>query len=247
MSTTAMTRRSSEASPRLLAGIAGVLYLLHIGGCMVGELLVRSRLIVRHDPAATASNILAHEPLFRQGVAAELLAASCFIAAALVFYELLKPVNGSLSLLAAFFGLAEGAIHSLNMVHQLAPVVLLGSSHSLSALATDQLQALAYLSLNLRFLGFNICMVFFGFHFVLLGYLVFRSTFLPRTIGALLFLAGLCCLVNGFGHILSPAGVAPLTVGLLVPFGLARVTLALWLLVRGVNVSKWAAAAEAGQ
>jgi len=104
-----MMKRIAEESPRLTARIAGGLYLTGGLAYTFAEGSVRSRLIVYGDAAATSHNILAHEALFRLGFAAELLESICFIAVTLLFYRLFKPVNGSVSLLAAFFSL--GGVH----------------------------------------------------------------------------------------------------------------------------------------
>ncbi len=228
------------------AGIIGGLYLVNIAGCMFAEVFVRGRLIVRGDAAATAGNILAHQSLFRSGVAAELVAVSCFVAAAVLLYDMFKPVSRSLSLLAAFFGLAEGAVHGVNLLNQLAPLVLLGGGPHSSAFMPEQLQALAYSSLRMRMTGFHVCMVFFGLYFLGIGYLAFVSTFLPRVLGAVLAIGGLSCLTGGFAALLSPAFAAPLYAYFLAPFGLARVFLAVWLLARGVNIPRWEARVEIG-
>ncbi len=219
--------------------LAGLLYLANIAGCMFAEVVVRGRMIVPGDAAATAANILARPELFRLGVAAELIAISCFVAAAAVFYDVFKPVSRSLSLLAALLGVAEGAIHSLNLLNQLAPLVFLSGAPHLRAFAADQLQALSYAALNLRLVGFHICMVFFGLYFLALGSLVFRSGFLPRLLGAVLALGGLSCLTGGFAALLAPAFAGPLFAYFLAPFGLGRMFLAVWLLARGVNGAAW--------
>ncbi len=99
-----MTDRTFEASTRLRARIAGVFYLTQFLAFVPGA-FVSGRLVVSGDAAATASNMLAHEPLFRLGFAGDLIAAPCYIAVTLLFYNLFKPVNRRLSLLAAFFSL----------------------------------------------------------------------------------------------------------------------------------------------
>lgn len=106
-----------ETSPRLWARIAGAFYLVTILMGVFAEVVVRGALVVRDDAAATATNILAHEPLYRLGLAADLAMIACYIAVTLLFYDLFRPVGRSLSLLAAFFslvGLAFLAVNSLN-------------------------------------------------------------------------------------------------------------------------------------
>ncbi len=243
--TDAIAGRKTGAQPR--AGLAGVLYLINIAGCMFAEVFVRGRFIASGDAAATAARIQGDPSFFRLGVAAELVAVAGFLAAAAIFYDLFAPVSRSLSRLAAFFGIAEGAIHSLNVLNQLAPLVLLGSALPANAFTSDQLQGLAYAFLRLRLTGFHVCMVFFGLYFLTIGYLTFVSTFLPRVLGAVLALAGFSCLAGGFLALVSPASAGPLYPYFLAPFGLGRIFLALWLITKGVNLSRWdARIAEAG-
>jgi hypothetical protein len=180
----------AHGAPHFGGRVAGVLYLVIIVAALFAEAFVRDRFIVSGDAAATAANIQAHEWLYRLGGAADLVAFACDVAVALIFYELFKEVSPSLSLLAAFFRLMHAAIAGLNTANHFAPLVLLGGAHFLSAFSTDQLQALALLSLRLHALGYQIALVFFGFHCLLIGYLIWRSSVLPRPLGALLAIAG---------------------------------------------------------
>src|ERR1700691_6784143 len=172
MNTPVTMERIGEASPRPRARIAGVIYLLYFLMAILGEFFMRG-LVVDGDAAATANNILAHQPLFRLGLATALIATACYIAVTALFYDLLKPVNRSLSLIAAFFSLVGCAILALASLFQVAPLVVLGGGQYLSVFGVGQLQALAYLFLELYGLGVNICFVFFGVYCLLIGYLIF--------------------------------------------------------------------------
>jgi Domain of unknown function (DUF4386) len=240
-----MMERIAEASPRLKARIAGVLYLLVFVAAPFAEFFVRGRLVVYGDAAATATNILAHEPLYRLGLAAELITLACDAAVALIFYELLKPVSRSLSLFAAVFRLIFAAIMAVNTLNYFAPLVLLGGGHFLTAFKTDQLQALALVPLSLYGTGYIISLVFFGFHCLLIGYLIFRSAFLPRIVGVLMAIAGSCYLINSFANLLSPPLQNHLFPYILLLPGVAELSLMLWLLVMGVNVQRWKEQASA--
>ena len=238
-----MTDPIAGASPRFQARIAGVFYLFT---AMTGfSVLVRGRLVVYGDAAATATNILAHEPLFRLAFAADLIVNPCFIALTLLFYGLFKPVNRSLSLLAAFFSLVGCAIASVICLFELAPLIVLGGAHNLSGFNVEQLQALALVFLNLHAQGYNISLVFFGSYCVLVGYLIFRSTFLPRILGVLMAIAGSCYLTSSFATFLSPEVAARLFPYILVPGSIAELSLILWLLVIGVNEQRWKEQASA--
>jgi uncharacterized protein DUF4386 len=236
MSNIIMTVRTAEASPRLKARIAGGLYLSGVANLFAGVVL--GSLVVNGDAVATAHNILAHETLYRLAFAADLITVPCYIAVSALFYNLFKPVNRSLSLIAAFFGLSGSTMWALNDFFFLAPLVVLGGAHSVTAVKVDQLQALALAFLNLHAQGSNIVMVAFGFHVILIGYLIFRSTFLPRILGVWLVIAGLCYLANSFANFLAPEFAAHLSPYILIP-GMVEIVLALWLLMKGVNVERW--------
>ena len=246
MSAAEMMERIAEASPRLKARIAGLLYLIVIAGGIFTELFVRSALIVRGDAAATAANILAHEQLYRLGFAAGIIILVCNIPLAVIFYDLFKVVNRSVSLLLAFFILVGTAIESVSLLYHFAPLVLLKGGPGLSASSAEQLQALAYKSLRLQSVGWDIALVFFGFYCLAIGYLIFRSTFLPRILGVLMAIAGSSYLTNSFAGFLAPELRAHLLPYILVPCGVAELSLTLWLLVVGVNEQRWKEQAKAG-
>jgi hypothetical protein len=228
-----MMERIAEASPRPRARITGVVYLLYFLTAVLGEFFLRN-LVVSGDAAATANNILAHQPSFRLGLATGLIAVACYIALTALFYDLFKPVNRSLSFLAAFFSLVGCAILAFGSLFQLAPLVVLGGSQYLSVFTVEQLRALALMFLELNTQAGNIGVVFFGVYCLLIGYLIFQSTFLPRILGALMSLAGL-----GWLTFLSPPLANYLSPYNLVLGFLAELSLCLWLLVKGVDVQRW--------
>lgn len=234
----------AEASPRFKAKMAGVLWLMTI---LMGSfgVSVGRRFVVSGEAAATATNIMANESLFRLSFVADLVAALCYVGVTVLLYELLKPVNRSLSLLAAFFGLWGVTIGGAYYLSRLVPLVLLGGDPYLSAFTTSQLQAMALMSLKLHVLGFNISMVLFGLQCFIVGCLIVRSTFLPRILGVLLVIAGLGYMISSFTTFLSPPFGAQMW-----PFSLpagvvGEGSLTLWLLVRGVNVPRWKERASA--
>jgi Domain of unknown function (DUF4386) len=239
MSRPVLTERIAEASPRPTARTTGVVYLLYFLTAVFGEFFLRG-LVVSGDAAATANNILAHQPLFRLGLATGLIATACYIAVTALFYDLFKPVNRSLSLLAAFFSLVGCAILAFGSLFQLAPLVVLGGAQYLSVFNVEQLRALALMFFELYGQAVNICLVFFGFYCLLIGYLIFRSTFLPRVLGVLMAFAGL-----GWLTFLTPPLANYLSPYILVLGFLAELSLCLWLLVRGVNVQRWKEQADA--
>jgi len=126
-----MTERIAAASLGPRARLTGVVYLFYFLTAVLGEVFLRG-LVVDGDAAATANNILAHQPLFRLGLATGLIATACYIAVTALFYDLFKPVNRSLSLIAAFFSLVGCAILAFASLFQLAPLVVLGGGQYLS-------------------------------------------------------------------------------------------------------------------
>jgi Domain of unknown function (DUF4386) len=239
MSTAVMMGRSAEVSQRPRAGITGVVYLLYFLTAVLGEFFLKG-LVVDGDATATANNILAHQPLFRLGLATGLIAVAFYIAVTALFYGLFKPVNRSVSLLAAFFSLVGCAITAFGSLFQLAPLVVLGGAQYLSVFNVQQLRALALMFLELNTQTANICLVLFGFYDLLIGYLIFRSVFLPRILGVLMALAGLAWLT-----FLYPPLASYLSPYILVLGFVAELALCLWLLVKGVNVQRWEEQARA--
>jgi len=132
----------------------------------------------------------------------------------------------------------------LNTVFELAPLVVLGGAQSLSAFSVEQLQALALMFLKLHIQVYNIGLVLFGTYNLLIGSLIVRSTFLPRILGVLLAVSGMCYLINSFANFLSPTFAAHLLPYILIP-GVAELLLALWLVVMGVNEERWKERASA--
>ena len=234
-----MVERISAASPRLKARIAGVFYLITFVTAIFSEFFVQARLVVDGDAATTATNILAHEFMFRSAVAAGLIGIASYVAVTALLYELLKPVNRSLSLLAAFFSLMGCALWFVGCVFRLAVFVVLGGAQYLSVFKPEQLQALALVFLKLNGRAFSVGMVLFGFYCLLLGYLIFRSTFMPRILGMLVAIAGLGDLIGTFANFLSPTFAHHLDPYIGLPALIGELSLMLWLLVIGVNVSRW--------
>ena len=228
-----MTNPIADAPPRPKARITGVVYLLYFLTAILAEVFMKG-IVVSGDAAATANNIQAHEPLFRLGLGTGLIATAWYIALTALLYELFKPVNRSVSLVAAFFSLVGCAIQAFGAVFQLAPLVISGSSADLSAFKPEESQALALILFKLDSQAQTITLVFFGLYCLLIGFLIFKSTFLPRILGVLMALAGL-----GWLTFLAPPLANALSPYALVLGFLAELSLMLWLLVKGVNVERW--------
>jgi Domain of unknown function (DUF4386) len=212
--------------------MGGVFYLLMF---MSGGLatLARRGLLVRGDAAATTANILAHQSLYLLAFAGDVLVVASFVAVTALLYRMLKPVSRNVSLTAAFFGLMGCAVQGTAILFQLAPLTVLGGAPYLSVFTAEQLQALAYMFLKLYSQAYGVALVFFGFFCLLTGYLIFRSTFLPRFLGGFMMLAGL----SGLTFLSPPFGVKYFPYILSGDVGEALLTL--WLLVKAVDAERW--------
>jgi hypothetical protein len=234
-----MMERIADTSPRLKARVTGVFYLLTILTGIFAQGFVSNRLVVFGDAAATATNILTHRTLFQVSFTVFLIEMACNIAMTALFYDLLKPVGRSVSLVAAFLGLTGCVIKTVSRLFYIAPLFILGGAHYLSVFNTEQLQALALLFLKVNAQGTQIALVFFGFYALLTGYLIVRSTFLPRILGWLGMLGGLGWLTFLYPlgyHLFNYIAVLALT---------GALALIVWLLLFGVNEQRWKEQASA--
>ncbi|HEY6866831.1 MAG TPA: DUF4386 domain-containing protein [Candidatus Eisenbacteria bacterium] len=234
MSTVETKERAPEASPRFKARMAGVFEALEGLTSAGGQVFIHDRLVVSGNAAATAASLLAHERLYWLGFGLSLIAAVFHIVWALLFYQLFKPVNRTVSLLAALIMFVGCALQAVTSLLYIAPLLILKGGGALSAFPPDQLQALAYAFLKLNSQSFAVYLVFFGFWCVLSGYLIARSTFMPRILGVLLA-------IDGLGWILylhTPLAYQLFPV-IAAASGIAEIPLQLWLLVFGVNPQRW--------
>ena len=234
-----MPQPDLRISPAVLARIGGVLYLIIIIAGLFGEAFLRDRLIVSGDATATAESIRSAEALWRLGIAGNLVHLSCAVGLALILYILLRPISRSLALLAAFFELVSICIESVSKVFLAVPLLVQGSAGYLASFDAGQLHVLAYLSIRLHGYGFTISLIFFGCACVVLGYLIFRSGYLPRWVGVLMQIAGVCYVTNSFALVLAPAVADRLFPAILIPCFVGEASLCLWLIAKGVNVEKW--------
>jgi hypothetical protein len=223
----------------MLARLTGLFYLCIMVLAMFAEAFVRDKLIVSGDAAATLRNIAASEGLWRWGVAADLATTLCDIAVAALLFVLLVPVNRPGAITAAFFRLAYSAAMAANAVLLMSPLLLLKAAAGGSVAHAEQVQFLVMTTLRLHAAGFQIALGLFGVHLTLLGLLIARSTFLPRLIGGALAVAGVCYLANTFIGLLAPALASRLFPWILLPGFLAEASLTLWLLIVGLNPTRW--------
>src|SRR5215469_14238805 len=228
------TKRMAALSPRTKARMAGIFQALEGTGSAGGQVVILGSFVVAGNAAATATNILANQPLYWLGFTSQLLGVAFHLVWAALFYELFKPVNRTIALLALCAVLVSIAMEALTALLYLAPLLVLENGSALSAFTPAQVQALAFVFLKLFGQASDVALVFFGLWIVLIGFLIFRSTFLPRILGVLLMIDGLAWML----YLLPPFAqqVFPL---IAVASGLAEIPLLLWLLVVGVDEPRW--------
>jgi hypothetical protein len=222
--------------PQTYARIAGVLFLLSIIGGGFGEAYAPSTLIVSGNATATAANIHTHALLFRMGFLAYLVEGLCDIGLAWIFYILLRPVHKDLALLTAFLGIISTATFAVAEVFYFAPSFILGGAPYLNTFSADQLNAMAMLSLKFYSVAGGILMAFYGVAWIIRGYLMFQSTYLPRILGVLMGFAGLGFVARNIAVVLAPASAPDY---FLLPMFVGGVALTAWMLIKGVNVRMW--------
>lgn len=230
-----MTTKEGVNSIQMTARTAGFLYLLSMPFHFFGFFYVPSKLIVPRDAATTASNIVASEELFRTGIVAWLIGLTIYVVLLLFLYKLLKPVNKTYALLMVILNLLSIPVAFINEVNHLAVLLLLSGADYLKVFPVDQLQALVMFFLDLHAQGIGVAQVFWALWLFPMGYLVFKSGFLPRMLGILLLIACLGYLIECFTFFLFPN--FHVTISMFTFWG--EVLFPLWLLIKGVNVEQW--------
>ena len=218
---------------------AGILYLILIITGIYAQFFVRSTLILPGNAPATANKIVNSEMLFRIGIASDLIMIICDVGLAVIFYFLLKSVSNSLSLLAAFFRLLQAAILGVNLLNLFCVLQLVSGENFLNEFKPAQLNSLVLLFLNIHNIGYSIGLVFFGFNCLILGYLIYKSGYIPKTLGVLLLFASIGYLIDSFTNVLLPNYKSYqdiFTIVVFVPALIAELSLSLWLLFRGSKI-----------
>lgn len=229
---------SFERSPQTYARVCGLFYLAIICLGMFGELFVRATLVAG-DPATTANHIAAHGLLWRAGMAADLMMQVMDVPTIVIFYLLLRPVDHALALMSTAFNLVQTAVLALNKLTLMTPLLAAGYASHPGGVSAEQWNSLSFLAIHLHGHGFAIGLIFFGFTCLIRGYLLYRSSYFPAPLGILLALAGASYLINSFALIVAPKLAQALFPAILLPAFIGELSLALWLLIKGVNLPKW--------
>jgi Domain of unknown function (DUF4386) len=217
------------------ARVAGLCYLLVIAGGLFAEVFVRESLVVQGDAAATMRAIAADEALWRWGLAVHLLYLVPAIVMNVLICGLFRAVEPTLARLALVLSIVSVTVEASSLLQLAVPLAILEEPGTLAAGGEPQRQALSYLAVSLFSSGFGFSLLFFAGFCVLVGALILRSRLVPRLIGLLMVLAGACYAVNTLALVLSPALSDRLLPAILLPPFVGELSLALWLLVKGVR------------
>jgi hypothetical protein len=213
---------------------AGLLYVLISIPGIFALIYVPDKLIVHGNATATASNIAAHETLFRLGIAANLISQILFMWVALALYDLLKGVNRRQAALMLTLIVVPVPIVLLNELNAIAALILVRGADFLSIFEKPQRDSLAMLFLNLHSYGFDITAIFWGLWLFPLGLLVYRSGFIPRLLGVLLMLNSFTFPVNSFTSLLLPQ-YENIVSRWMKPLSFAELLFMFWLLIMGAK------------
>jgi hypothetical protein len=228
-----MNNQETTNSLKRTARIAGILTLLMAVIAPFSMVYVPSTLVVPGNATAMANKIMASEGLLRLGIAGNAVVLFIEIVLVVMLYVLLKPVSKTFSLVAAFARLAMTTVQGINLINHFMALQLLSGAAYLNGFEPGQLHALALLFMNAFESVALIWGLFFAFHLVVLGALVYKSGYIPRVLGILLLVAALCYLLQGFGTILLP-GYNEIwsTIGVI---SIVEVAFPLWLVIKGVK------------
>jgi hypothetical protein len=226
-------------SPKIKARLAGLLYVICIASGFCAEFFVRDKLVDYGDASRTAANILASPSLYRWGFLADLVSFTTGILIGIIFYDLLRIVSRPIARVALAFALVSNTVSLAASIFCYAPLHILGGASYLQTFPPAQLQSLALLSIRLYQFAFSMNLGLFSLDCLATGYLIYTSKFLPRALGVLLGIGGVCYLFNSVVYFTPPGILPDLFPYSYLPSLLAEASLALWLLILGVDAAKW--------
>ncbi|MCA9839643.1 MAG: DUF4386 domain-containing protein [Trueperaceae bacterium] len=241
-----MTAQNPTLPTAKLARFAGLAYLVIFLAGFYAEFYVRPSLINQENPFQTAQAIRASETLFRSSIAGDIIMILADIILALLFYQLFKPVSRSLSLVAAVFRLAQASTLAVNLLNLFIAMQLFQTADTLAS-SNGNFNDLGMIFLNAHSIGYSLGLVFFGINCLLMAYLIFKASYFPTILGALVMLAGLGYLITSFAQVILPnyanyQGIFEPIV--LLPAVVGELAMCLWLLIKGIRLSTAGNASE---
>jgi hypothetical protein len=232
----------ADISSRTAARVAGFALIAITVLAIFANFFVLESLVVAGDAAETASRIAESPATFRAGVVAWVLIGILDLVAALMLYVVFRPVNRSISLLAGWFRLVYTAVFIAGMSHFLAALRLLGDAEHVGAFDAAQQQSQVMQSLDAFQDTWTIALVVIGVHLGLLGYLAYRSGFVPKWLGILLFAASASYILDNLAKIAFADYGGPVTLAVSAALAMGELVLAVWLVVRSKAVPETTAA-----
>ncbi len=214
----------------------GVLYIISIVAGGWGESHVPDTLLIANDLAGTAQRMASSVGTFRASFAAYLIEAACDITLNVLLYALLRPVSRNLALLAVCFGLMGTAIFAAGELLYFAAALPAVDADVARVISPEAKATLTYLCFTIYGYGFGIFAMFYGIAALVRGYLILRSGYLPRALGAIVILAGASFIAKNFLIVVAPRYDLPYVIA---PMPLAMASMALWLLIKGVDRAQW--------
>jgi hypothetical protein len=234
-----MKNRIADISLRKAAIVAGFGYLIIFITGIFSNFFVLESLIVPGDATTTSNNIMGNDLLFRKGILSFIIMVVFDVVLAWAFYVLLKPVNKNLSLLSGWLRLVNSTIFGIALYNLFSVLQILSGAEYLKVFVTGQLQAQVMLFLNAFNYTWLIGLVFFGLHLFVLGYLIFKSGYIPRILGILVIVASVGYLIDSFANFLLPNYTDYKDIFLLVvvvPGIIGELSLTFWLLFKGAKI-----------
>ncbi len=214
------------------ARVTGIAMLLSIVFGSLGEAYFPEKIIVDGDAAATTANLAAHPTLFRLGFASYMVEGFCDIILCVLWYIVLKPVNRNLALISAFVGVVSMVTFAVAQASYFASSLIVKDAAGMSSFAVEQRDALALLAMRIATMIATLFIGFYGVASMIRGYLIARSGYLPKVLGALLMIGGAGFFLRGMTYVIVPQYS---TFWMLIPMAIAGIPLTFWLLVKGVN------------
>ncbi len=214
----------------------GVLYLITIVAGGWGESHVPDTLLLANDLAGTAHKMASSVELFRSSFAAYLIEAACDITLNVLLYALLRPVSRNLALLAVCFGLMGTATFAAGEMLYFAAALPAVDTDVARVISPEAKATLTYLCLTIYGYAFGIFAMFYGIAAAIRGYLMVRSRYLPRGLGAIVMLGGASFIVKNFLVVVTPHYDLPYVI---LPMFLTLASMALWMLMKGIDQAQW--------
>ena len=225
--------------PKRTARVAAVFYLITLVAAIIAQGAIAEQLVSSTNASVTARNIVAHEDLYRFGYTMYMIEMVAQVIMTMLFYELLKPVSRTGSLIAAVIGVVGCGIKALSRVFFVAPAIVLEGTRYLDTFSPEQLKSMALLFYNVNEMGAAIAVVFFGFNTVITGWLIIRSTYLPRFLGWIAVVGG----IGWLAFLWPPLGYR-LNLYIAAIALLGSLATIVWMLVYGVKQEQWTSAVQ---